>query len=399
LAQHELVRWEQALVLQVVLTLAAGALVYYGLRRQRKGFGTLEERATLRTLAFATSTLRALRQGLTERSAARVLPEVEVQAGAPAVALYGTDRLLAFHAAAAGPGEGHRLHVGAETPAVLEALASGRLRMVRVHRQSEEACDLRTAIVAPLIVNERSVAALVTYHTQSPRPASLRIASDLADLLATQLRLQEAETQRMALARSELKALQAQISPHFVYNSLTTIAAFIRTDPDRARLLITDFADFTRRAFTSPQAEFSKLADELVYVNQYLVIEQARLGERLTVRYHIEPEVLSITVPTLVLQPLVENAVKHGIEDASGRGTVEIRAEDEDDECLITVSDDGAGFRPQLAGEGPGALTNIDHRLRQVFGSGYGLAIESGPKSGTTVQLRVPKYRPGVRAS
>jgi len=399
LAQHELVHWEQALVLQVALTLAAAALVYYGLRRQRKGFGTLEERATLRTLAFATSTLRALRQGLTERSAATVLPEVEVQAGAPAVALYGPDGLLAFHAAAAGPAERHRLHVGAETPAVLEALASGRLRMVRVHRQPAEACELRTAIVAPLIVNERPVAALVTYHTQSPRAASLRIASDLADLLATQLRLQEAETQRMALARSELKALRAQISPHFVYNSLTTIAAFIRTDPQRARQLITDFADFTRRAFTSPQAEFSKLADELVYVNQYLVIEQARLGERLTVRYHIEPEVLSITVPALILQPLVENAVKHGIEDARGSGAVEIRAEDEDDECLITVSDDGAGFRPELAADGIGALSNIDQRLRQVFGSGYGLAIESGPRSGTTVRLRVPKYRPGVRAS
>jgi two-component system LytT family sensor kinase len=399
LAQHERVRWEQALVLQVALTLAAAALVYYGLRRQRKGFGTLEERATLRTLAFATSSLRALRQGLTERSAASVLPEVEAQAGAPAVALYDEGRLLAFHAAAAGPGEGHRLHVGAETPGVLEALSSGRLRMVRIHRQPTEGCELRTAVVAPLTVNERPVAALVTYHTQTPRPASLRIASDLAELLATQLRLQEAETQRMALARSELRALRAQISPHFVYNSLTTIGAFIRTDPDRARQLITDFADFTRRAFSSPQDEFSKLAEELVYVNQYLVIEQARLGERLSVRYHVEPEVLNITVPTLVLQPLVENAVKHGIEEAKGSGTVEIRAEDEDDECVITVCDDGAGFRPQLVGEGPGALSNIDHRLRQVFGPGYGLAIESGPKTGTEVRMRVPKYRPGVRAS
>src|SRR5207237_10495619 len=138
-------------------------------------------------------------------------------------------------------------------------------------------------------------------------------------------------------------------SPHCGVNALTTIAAFIRTDPDRARQLITDFADFTRRAFTSPQAEFSKLAEELVYVNQYLVIEQARLGERLTVRYHIEPEVLSITVPTLVVQPLVENAVKHGIEDASGRGMGEIRAEDEYDGCLIPGSDDRAAAHRQLA--------------------------------------------------
>jgi two-component system LytT family sensor kinase len=395
------VTWQTALGVQMGLTVAAAALVYLGLRRQRKGFGTLEERATLRTLAFATSTLSTLRQGLSERSAAKVLPEVEAQAGAPAVALYGPDRLLAYHAAATGPGRDHRPHVAGEAGAVLEALGTGRLRIVHVHQEDRggEACTLKTAVVAPLLVNERPVAALVTYHAAGPGPAGLRIASDLSELLATQLRLQAAETQRMALARSELKALRAQISPHFIYNSLNTIAAFIRTDPDRARQLIIDFADFTRRAFASPESEFATLADELVYVNQYLVVEQARLGERLQVRFHIEPEVLSITVPALILQPLVENAVKHGIEDAPGGGVVEITAEDEDDECLITVRDDGSGFQPQLGADGGGALFNIDNRLRQVFGPGHGLAIHSETKSGTTVRLRVPKYRPGVRAS
>lgn len=391
--------WEAAAILQSCLTLAGAGLVYFLLRRQRRSFGTLEEKATLRTLAFATSSLRELRQGLSDRSAARVLPAVQAQAGAPAVALYDAERLLAFYASPWGPAEGHLRHLGSEAAAVMEALQSGRLRLVRVHREGADGCGLRSAVVAPLTVAERPVAALVTYHTQTPRPAGLRVATNLADLLATQLRLQAAEVQRVALARSELRALRAQISPHFIYNTLTTIASFIRTDPDRARQLIADFADFTRRAFSSPQAEFSTLADELVYVNQYLVIEQARLGERLSVRYHIEPEVLSITVPALILQPLVENAVKHGIEER-GRGTVEIRAVDADDECLITVRDDGAGFGPGGASGDPGgALSNIDSRLRHVFGSTYGLTIESGPRGGTAVTVRVPKYRPGVRAS
>ena len=403
--------WEVALAVQVALTLVAALFVYALLRRQRRGFGTLEERATFRTLAFATSTLRSLRRGLSADSAHRVLAEVAEQAGATAVALYDERGPLGFRPASAGPAEGHRLHVGAETPAVLEALAGGRLKLVHVHpRRSrgewgepipqEAACELHTGIVAPLIVGERPVAALVTYHLQTPGPAALRIAADLAELLATQLRLQEAEQQRVALARSELRALRAQISPHFVYNTLTTIAAFIRTDPDRARELLGEFADFTRRAFRAPQGEFATLADELIYVRQYLQLEQARMGDRLHIRLNVEPEVLNATVPTLMIQPLVENAVKHGIETAHQGGTITIRAEDHDDECLIAVHDDGAGFDPrQAATEAAGALANIDRRLRQVFGPGHGLTIDSRPGGGTTVQVRVPKYRPGVRAS
>src|SRR5262249_21811635 len=164
-------------------------------------------------------------------------------------------------------------------------------------------CELRSGVVAPLIVDERPVAALVTYHTETPGPAALRIAGDLAELLATQLRLQQADQQRVALARSELRALRAQISPHFIYNGLNTIAAFIRTELDRARELILEFADFTRRAFRGQPGEFTTLADELIYVRQYLQLEQARLGDRLRLRLNVEPEVLNATVPTLMMQP------------------------------------------------------------------------------------------------
>jgi two-component system LytT family sensor kinase len=410
--------WEAALAAQAALTGLGGLFVYLLLRRQRRRFGTLEELATLRTLAFATSTLRSLRGGLSAASASRVLAEVAAQAGAAAVGLYDPNGMLGFHPVSAGPAESHRLHAGVEAPAVLDALASGRLRLVHLHSRRAapdrrgvaapagagpavaDACELRSGVVAPLIVGDRPVAALVTYHMQTPGPAALRIAADLAELLATQLRLQEAERQRVALARSELRALRAQISPHFIYNTLNTIAAFIRTDPDRARELVLEFADFTRRAFRGPQGEFTTLADELIYTRQYLQLEQARLGDRLRIRLNVEPEVVNATVPTLIVQPLVENAVKHGVETARDGGTVTIRVEDRDDECLIVVQDDGSGFEAAgTATDGHGALANIDRRMRQVFGPAYGLAIESKPGGGTSVQVRVPKYRPGVRAS
>ncbi|HVS42169.1 MAG TPA: histidine kinase [Candidatus Dormibacteraeota bacterium] len=390
----------EGLLVQALLTAVAAVAVYLLVSRQRRSFGSAEDRATLRTLALATSTMGALRRGLTARSAAEVLPEVAEQAGA-AVALYDTEGLLAFEPGPPGPADGHRLHLEGDATAVLEALTTGRLRLLSVHDEAADGCALRAAAVAPLLVNDRPVAALVSYHPQTPGPTSLRITSDLAELLATQLRLQQADQQRVALVRSELRALRAQISPHFIYNTLTTIASFIRTDPDRARELLTLFADFTRKAFRGPQDEFASLADELVYVHQYLLFEQARFGDRLTVRYKVEPEVLNAIVPTLVVQPLVENAVKHGMESSTGRGTVSIIAEDRDDECWIVVRDNGRGFDATLlaAGDGGGALANIDRRLRETFGPSHGLNIDSLPGTGTTVRMRIPKYRPGVHLS
>jgi two-component system LytT family sensor kinase len=393
--------WPVALVLEVGLTALAALFVFRRVRRRPFAFNTVEERATLRTLAFATQAVSTLRQGLTARTAVKVLRSLVLQSGGMAAALYDSRSLMGFQAAPGSRAEAHTRHLEAELAAVQAALASGRTQLLRVHfNDFDPGCPLRTLVVAPLVLDERPVAALVTYHGGEPSAAQLRVTTDLAELLATQLRLQRADQQQAALVRSELRALRAQISPHFVYNALNTIASFVRTDPERARELLIEFADFSRRAFSGPSSEFATLGDELVYVNQYLTLEQARFGARLTVRYHIEPEVLSTLVPTLMVQPLVENAVKHGIEQRRGNGTIVIEADDQDDECLIRVKDDGEGFLVPLdLGEHPGALGNINRRLSHIFGPAHGLEIESSPGKGTSVNVRIPKYRPGVKAS
>ncbi len=383
--------------LEAGLTAVAAAIVFLLLRRHSTSFETAEQRATLRTLAFATSTLRSFRRGLTAASAARVLPEIAAQAGAKAVALYTPRGLLAFHAAA-GLAARHRSHAAAAAASICEAMASGRLRLVAAHAGPEPGCEIRHAAVAPISVDGSPVAALVSFHTHTPAPAELRVVSDIAELLGTRLRLRHADREREELARSELRALRAQISPHFIYNALTTIGAFIRTDPERARELVLEFADFSRRIFRRPEVEFTSLADELIVVRQYLQLEQARLGDRLRVRLNIDPEVLNIVVPTLVIQPLVENAIKHGLASAEGSGLITIRAEDEDDECVIAVTDNGAGFDPPDH-DGHGALDNINRRLGHVFGDAHRLEIRSAAGQGTTIRLRVPKYRPGVHPS
>jgi two-component system LytT family sensor kinase len=191
-----------------------------------------------------------------------------------------------------------------------------------------------------------------------------------------------------------------------VYNALTAIASFVRTDPERARELILEFAEFTRYSFRA-HGEYTTLAEELRSIDRYLTIERARYGERLQVRLQIAPEVLPVGLPFLCVQPLVENAVRHGLSRKPGLGTIAIVARDAGAECLITVEDDGVGMDPtQLAQAVDDAaeagvhvgLANVDERLRAAFGDSFGLVVDTAPGEGTKVSLRVPKFRPEVAA-
>jgi len=237
---------------------------------------------------------------------------------------------------------------------------------------------------------------------------------ETARFVGAQMALAELDTSRARLARAEVRALRAQISPHFVYNALTAIASFVRTDPERARELLLEFAEFTRYSFR-PHGDYTTLADELRSIDRYLTIERARFGDRLQVRLQVAPEVLPVGLPFLCLQPLVENAVRHGLSGKPGVGTISICAEDAGAECVISVEDDGVGMDPALLrrpgpdGVGPAdsgahagqhvGLGNVDDRLRSVFGDGFGLVVETALGAGTKVSMRVPKFHPGVRAA
>jgi len=222
--------------------------------------------------------------------------------------------------------------------------------------------------------------------------------------VAAQIALAELETQGERLARAELLALRAQISPHFIYNALTAVANSIHEGPDEARELLSDFAEFIRYAFRA-ERPYVTLQDELYYVEKYLRLEEARFGDKLQIRVEVAPEVLPVVVPALSLQPLVENAIRHGIGGAGGQGRLTIVGTDRERNVELRVSDDGRGMAPEhateaLAGRGAGiGLSNVNGRLRATFGPEYGLEIESGPDRGTTVTMTVPKFRSGVRAA
>jgi two-component system LytT family sensor kinase len=214
------------------------------------------------------------------------------------------------------------------------------------------------------------------------------------------------EESAAAAEQAELRALRAEISPHFVYNSLTAIASFVKSDPERARELMLDFAEYTRHSLAR-HGDYTTVAGEFRAIEAYLALARAVLGERLCVQVRIAPEILPVALPYLALQPLVENAVRHGVELPGGSGLVQVSGEADGTECVITVEDDGPGMDPDyaaavLAGQGrPGSLglVNVDRRLRSVFGAGYGLVIETGIGAGTRVLLRLPRFQPGVVVS
>lgn len=368
---------------------------------RRRQLSSEADRATFRTLHTAAQAAPALRLGLTRSSAEKAVRHLRTLLGAPAVALTDTAGLLAW--------DGRGSHHGPQTGELAaRVVADPTLTLVEQRDLpcEQSGCEIRRGVVAPLIIEERLIGTLQVFGSQMSA-AQLRATDEVATWVSGQLELAELDASRARLMEAEVRALRAQISPHFIYNSLSAIASFVRTDPDRARELLLEFADFTRYSFRR-HGEFTTLAEELRSIERYLLLEKARFGDRLTIVLRIAPEVLGVTVPFLCLQPLVENAVQHGLEGRAEGGTVTIVARDLDRDAIITVEDDGAGEDPErvrraLAGdadEGAGSvgLSNVDERLRATFGDECGLVVETAPGAGTKVTVRIPKFAPGVQA-
>jgi two-component system LytT family sensor kinase len=385
-------------VAALFVTVLVPAVALYRVFRARRAFGTAAEQATFDVLHKANEAAPPLRAGMTRLAAAKAIRNIHNLLGSRAVALTDETDLLAWE----GFGDHHAPQAAALAAAVV---ANGRARVVTAEDLTckDPACPIRAAVIVPIVVGDDVVGTLGAYGTDA-RPGLIRAAGEVARWISTQVELAELDVSRARLAEAEVRALRAQISPHFIFNALTAIASFVRTDPERARELLLEFADFTRYSFRR-HGQFTTLAEELRSIDKYLVLERARFGDRLQVTLQVAPEVLPVAVPVFVLQPLVENAVRHGLEKKPGKGNISIMAEDLGPECRISVEDDGVGMDPQLvrsslAGRNGGiGLANVDERLRTVFGADFGLVVETALGAGTKVSLRVPKYRTGVRAS
>ncbi|WP_220480836.1 GAF domain-containing sensor histidine kinase [Halosaccharopolyspora lacisalsi] len=397
-----MVRVPELLTDRTVLTVIAalGVLGMFVMLCRARRVSTSREDATLAALHRVTTAAPYLRDGLDQTSADRTAPHLRELLSCVAVGIVDSDATLLSWDGAANQ------HYADITGEIERALRTGKREYVDHAKLSCEwrPCPMRHAVVVPLEVEGRNRGALVII-TEGDRRRLLRAAGEVADHVTAQLELAELQDSKERLARAEVRALRAQISPHFIYNALNTISSQIRTDPEGARDLLQEFADFTRYSFRT-SGLYTTLSEEIRNVDRYLTLESARFGpDRLRMQFKIAPEVLPVVLPFLALQPLVENAVRHGLLNKPGGGTVSITAEDNGNEALISVDDDGVGMDPRqleaeldnhLDGSQVG-LGNINNRMRATFGNDYGLVVETEQGAGMKVIMRVPKFSPGVR--
>ena len=352
-----------------------------------------------KALDIATKTLPFLRRGLNESSAQAVAGIIFAAGGYDAVAVTDSERVLAY----VGAEQHHHCkpHYRGLTAATQSVLSDGQTFIAQSPEEigcSCSGCLLASAMVVPLKRGEKVVGTLKLYYTrpEAISQGDMIFADGLAHLFSTQLELTEIDRQAKLAAKAEVKALQAQINPHFFFNTLNTITSLVRTKPELARELLLKLGAIFR--YNLHQAGRSiTLAEEMVQVRDYLAIEQARHGEKLRVVEAVAEEVCSCRLPALCVQPLVENAIRHGLQPKEEGGTILISAAEEDGLLCISVSDDGVGIdlmrrNPLLQPDSSSiGLINVHERLRATYGAAFGLQLESNLGAGTTVRLRLPK--------
>lgn len=380
----------------------------------------LRSQATERTLRVASSTLNHMRSGLTPENCNAVCQLLLPETQATAISMTDTKEVLAYvgeEAALFPPGSPN-------TPPTLEVLQSGRMetfsaRDVNGQLTEREISDSRrvgvdgfpVGVIVPLVVADKAVGTLKLYYRSGRQidRTQLKIARGLADLLSTQLSAYELDRQAELTARAEVKALQAQINPHFLFNTLNTIASLTRTDPAKARDLMREFAVFYRRTLEGSE-NMIPLARELEQVRRYLKIEKARFGEeRIVETEHVEGDLYEVMVPSFLVQPIVENSVRHAMRD-EGPLHIDVYVSPDGHDVVIAVADDGLGMNDEVAErllrdqpiqsqETGIALRNVAERVERFYGSGSGVEIMSKPNEGTCVTLRLANAMDDMKAS
>lgn len=378
----------------VLLGIAVAAVILVAARvhRGRRAPSAPEAIGMQSALHAATSTLPHLRRGLHSRTAAKAVPHLRALTGATAIALADTRAVLAID------GEGReQVRPGDLLSRLLERTEDDRMHIVPRLVSSDPTCPLRSAVLTPLTVQGKRAGTLIAFYrsTGRPRADELRVVQEAASLVSAQVELSILRDHEERLAQAELRALRAQISPHFIYNALAAVAGDIHSRPEEARELLIDFAEFTRYLFRDGRS-YVTLAEELDHVQRYLRLEQARFRDSLHVTIELAPGTGDTVVPSMSVQPLVENAVRHGVEQRAGTGTIVIESCARGDDVELRVRDDGAGIDPGrvpavLTGAGGGiGLANVDARLRATFGERYALRIDSQLGQGTTAVMTVP---------
>jgi two-component system, LytTR family, sensor histidine kinase LytS len=353
-------------------------------------------------LDIANSTVSHLRSGLTPESAMATARIIHGRVAVAAVAITDQTGVLAH----IGIGDDHHM---AGRPIVTEATRSVLETGLPVFLRDQAAigcghpnCPFASAVIVPLTKGGSVVGTLKFYGTagRSLDLLLFELAKGLGNLFSTQLELENIQITERMLAHAEIRRLQSQINPHFLFNSLNTITSFCRTSPEKARNLLQDLSSYLRKSLEASRG-FVPLSEELDQIRCYLAIEQARFGERIRVAFDVQEGCESWPIPPLIIQPLVENSVRHGILAHENGGEIRIQIRRENDFLHVEVVDDGVGmdqsqtdrlFSKTALDSRSGGIgaRNCFQRLEQIFGPSFLPKVDSAPGRGTRIDFMLP---------
>lgn len=402
--------FEQALTLVKVIGLpmilangigtALFLLIVYNVMSQQEKVMALQAQKMLR---IANQTLSYLRTGMNMDTAQAVCHILYRELQPSAVAMTNKTDILAHIGLES---DHHKAGSSIRTDETKDVIDHGEVVVVNdgtIHCDYV-GCRLGAAVIVPLIRRGETIGTLKLYYPSEKviTDVNIELIVGLSSLLSNQLEIAETDYAYQLAKEAEIKALQAQIHPHFLFNSMNIIVSLIRTDPDRARKLLTSLSYFLRQNVTGTTASQITLEQELSHVKAYLEIIEARFIDRLTILYNVDDHLLYEKIPPFTLQPIVENAIHHGINDMENNSIVKMTVRDLGAEIEIKVEDNGKGISPERladlgtmqleseSGTGVG-LFNINRRLIMTFGDSAALIIISKENEGTAISFRIPK--------
>lgn len=395
----------QVIILPMVLINSLGVAVFVSIiNASRHLEETTRAVQTHEVLELANKTLPYLRKGLTVDSCQPVAEIIHQYVQVAAVSMTNRSQILAF----VGEGADHHIpNTDILTQLAKRSIESGQILIANSSEEVDchhEKCPLVSAIVIPLKVKEDTLGTLKLYFSQE-RPMTFvdqQLASGLGNIFSTQLELGQAEAATRLLKDAEMKSLQAQVNPHFLFNALNTISALIRMDSQKARVLVQEFSQFLRGNLQGARKDKIPLKDELQHVEAYRVLEDARFPNKVKMTIIMQPEVEEDwLIPPFTLQVLVENAYKHAFKDKNKENQLEVKMYVRKEDFVLQVSDNGCGIpsemlvtlgqqqQPSKKGTGS-AIENLVKRLELLYGQSASIEFTSQEGHYTCVKLAIP---------
>lgn len=387
----------QSIAAPMMVTNTVGAALFMRILLDKRAmFEKYTSAFSATALKVAASTEGILRKGFNEENSMKVAQVLIKELDIGAVAITDREKLLAF----TGIGDDHHLPgkpISSEW--TQKAIDSGDVvyadgNEVPYRCSIQPNCKLGSTLVIPLRgENQRIIGTIKLYEARNRLFSSINrtLGEGIAQLLSAQILAGQYERQKALLTQSEIKLLHAQVNPHFLFNALNTLVAVIRRDGERACDLVQSLSTFFRKNLKRSDDEVS-LADEIEHVNAYLQIEKARFADRLEIAVSLPEALLAARLPAFSLQPIVENAIKHGTSHLLGVGRIEIGACCEGEHLLLQVTDNAGLFQPKPNCSGLG-MNLVDKRIRVRYGEGYGVQVDCRPDAYTRITLNVPMER------